>query len=428
MLRSLRLVALLALAGCGDDPASPADPDPAPARPEAPPRPPEPPPPLEGLEGLEVEPTEDEVAPRAGLTEASPGEDRSCVIASETRTVLEHAGRTAVAAGPSGQLAVAAYLIEGEGEAVAIARVRPDAAPELVTHIPLEGRVAVRGAPPGVSVSGATLLVAVTDGQGRVLVADVDLSLGAVAGGFAVRIEDAHADARFAPVVLRTPDGTRVVAWTDGSGTPMRVRLSRIGPTGEVLSTSVISPDGGGAAPVLGAGETERALYVVEARVAMSAAHRVTLGEDGTPSAPSVARPLLRGADLPAIAVVRAPAGTRTHLAYAAVGNLATRAVGLVQTTGTDSPLPLVPGLGYGAALSVRATALERAVVFAMDAPSAADPAAPHEVRVRVAGDDGAIGPPLVLAGHGAPDVARVGELIGLGTEGARVTFLRCRE
>jgi hypothetical protein len=208
-------------------------------------------------------------------------------------------------------------------------------------------------------VAGATLLVAATDGEGRVLVADLDLGTGATAGSFFARVEDAHADPRFSPVVLRTPDGTRVVLWTDGSGTPMRVRLARLGPTGEVLGSSVISPDGGGAAPVLGLGETELAIYLVEARIAMSAVHRVTLGADGTPSAPVVARPLSRGAELPAIAVVRASTGTRAHLAYAAVGNLATRAIGLVQTTGTDSPAPLVPGLGYGGALSVRA-ALDR--------------------------------------------------------------------
>jgi hypothetical protein len=383
---------------------------------------------LEGLEGLEAAPTEDELAPRAGLTEARPEAAGTCAVASEPRPVLEGAGLSALAAGPDGALVVAAYVADADGEAVAVARVRPEGPPALLTRILFEGRVAVRGAPPGLALSSAGLLVAVTDGAGRVLVADLDLSLGAIAGRFFATLDGAHADPRFAPLVHRAADGTRLVAWTDGASTPMQVRLSRFGPTGEELGVETISPDGGGAAPVLGLGERAPAIYLVEARVAMSAAHRVALGSDGRPSAPEVARPLLRGAELPSIAVARAASGTRTHLAYAAVGNLATRAIGLVQTTGTDAPSPLVPGLGYGGPITVRAAPLERAVVFAMEAPSAAEPSAPHEVRVRVAGDDGALGPPLVLSGHRAPDVVRHGELVAVGTEGARVTFLRCRE
>lgn len=384
---------------------------------------------LEGLEGLEAPPTEGELAPRTELSAAGPEGAHTCALASESRAVLEHAGRTAIAAGYRGQLFVAAYVREGESESVAIARLLPEGAPELVTRIPLETPVSARGAAPGLFATDTSiLLVAATDGAGRLLYTEIDMTAGAVAGRFIAQIDDAHADARFAPAILTSSDGTRVVAWTDGSGTPMQVRMARLTATGSVLGSSVISPDGGGAAPVVGLGESERALYLVEARIAMSAAHRVVLGADGSPSPSVVARPLLRGADLPAIAVVHAPRGTRTHLAYAAVGNLATRAIGLVQATGVDSPAPLVAGLGYGGALSVAATALETSVVFAMEAPSAAEPTAPHEVRVRVAADDGTLGPALVLSGQAAPDIAQLGPLLAVSTHGARITFLRCAE
>lgn len=431
---SRRFAALVALAiGCSD-PAS----DPAPVAPVAPAAPepsaepvvePAPIPPIEGLEGLDEAVRPEEVVPSEALGTARPDGDHSCVIVSETRTVLEHATAGASVAGYLGQLVVVAYTDDGS-EALSIARVNAGAPPELVTRIPLESRVAVRTAPPGVAMHGtSTLVAAVTDGRGRVLVTELDVATGGTAGRFVLTIEDAHADARFSPAVVVAADGTRVVAWTDGSGTPMTVRLARFSPSGALLGDPVtISADGGGAAPVVGIGETERALYLVEARVAMSVVHRVALGPDGTPAAALVARPISRGADLPAIAVVRAPAGTRNHLAYAAVGNLASRAIGLVQTTGTDAPQALVPGLGYGGALSLRGAPLSRSVVFAMEAPSDAVPDAPHEVRVRVAADDGALGPALVLAGQLAPDVTSLGELVGVVTRGARVTFLRCRD
>lgn len=389
-----------------------------------------------GLEGLELPPTADEVAPTTAIGAEAPAGAHGCLRVSEPRVVLEHAGRTALTAGYLGQVFVAAYVRDASGESVAVARVAGAEPPELVTRIALPTPVAEasRGAPPGVAmIDSSMLLLAVSDGAGALHYAEIDVASGAVAGSFRAHIDDAHADSRFAPAIVVTSDGTRVVAWTDGSGTPMQVRAARLSVTGSVVGTAVISPDGGGAAPVVGLGEAAPALYFVEARIAMSAAHRVALGPDGAPGEPEVARPLLRGSDSPAIAVVRAASGTRSHLAYAAVGNLATRAIGLVQTTGTDSPLPLVAGLGYGGAISVAAAPLERSVVFAMEAPSAAAPDAPHEVRVRVAGDDGTLGEPLVLAGQTAPDVALVsrdetGALLAVGTQGARVTFVRCTE
>jgi hypothetical protein len=440
MMRILIAASLLCLA-CGEPAASapvrPAS-DPVADRPEvAAPAPSVVPetPPLEGLEGLEVPPDEAEVAPSAAIAEGAPDGAHTCVLASETRAVLEHAGRTAIAAGYLGQVFVASYVHEAEMESVAIVRVVPGREPELFTRIAIESPLAIaaRGAAPGLAMHDGTLLLAAIDGRGQLLFAALDASVGGIAGRFTTTIDDAHADARFSPALTISEDGTRVIVWTDGSATPMRVRLARVGISSAVLSTAIISPDGGGAAPVFGLGERERAVYLVEARIAMSAAHRVRLGPDGTPAAVEVARPLLRGSDLPSIAVARAGEGTRVHLAYSAVGNLATRAIGLVQTTGTDSPLPLVAGVGYGGAVTVRAVPLAHSVVFAMEAPSAAEPSAPHEVRVRIAGDDGALGEPLVLPGQTSPDIALVSSdaatsLLAVGSDGARVTFIRCTE
>jgi len=391
--------------------------------------------PLEGLDGLEAPPSDTEVAPSATLEMGTPEGAHACVLVSETRAVLQSAGRTAIAAGYLGQVFVASYVHEGGAESVAVVRVIPGSEPELLTRIALENPLAAsaRGAAPGLAMHDGTLLLAAIDGRGRLLYTALDASVGGIAGRFTTTLDEAHADARFSPALTVSTDGTRVIAWTDGSETPMRVRLARVGISSAVLSSAVISPDGGGAAPVLGLGMRERAIYFVEARVAMSAAHRVLLGADGSPAPVEVARPLLRGSDLPAIAVARALEGTRVHLAYAAVGNLATRAIGLVQTTGTDSPLPLVAGLGYGGALTVRAAPLAHSVVFAMEAPSAAEPSAPHELRVRVATDDASMGAPLVLAAQTSPDIALVSSegatsLLAISSDGARVTFVRCTE
>lgn len=440
MRRILPLVLVACLLACGESvplETTPADPpsDPSPtSTPDEPTTPPTVPPPLDGLDGLEAPPEPGELAPSAAIDGAAPEGARTCVVASETRGVLPGAGRTAVVAGYLGQAFVAAYVREGESESVAVVRVISGSEPELFTRIALERPVtAPRGAAPGLSMHDGTLLLSAIDGGGRLLFGALDASIGGVAGRFTTTIDDAHADARFSPTSSISEDGTRLVAWTDGSGTPMRVRLARIAPSGSVLDAVVVSPDGGGAAPVFGLGDRARVLYLVEARIAMSAAHRVGIGADGTPAPVEVARPLLRGAELPSIAVVRGAEGTRTHLAYAAVGNLATRAIGLVQTTGTDSPAPLVAGLGYGGAITVRAAPLRRSVVFAMEAPSAAEPTAPHDVRVRVVADDGAMGEPLILTGQIAPAIALVAHdddvaTLVISSEGARVTFVRCTE
>ena len=185
----------------------------------------------------------------------------------------------------------------------------------------------------------------------------------------------------------------------------MRLRLAIVD-AGRVVSTHDVTPvAGGGAAPRFLEGASEPTLLFLDPRVGISVAHRVVLDSEGVPGTTEVQRPLNLAADPPAFAAARVSA--RTWLAYAAVGNGATRAVGLVDAASTDPPTALVPGLGYGEPLALDAVASGRSVVFATEAPTAAATDAPHEIRLRRVDDRGA-GDPLVLAAPATdPTLAR---------------------
>jgi hypothetical protein len=123
--------------------------------------------------------------------------------------------------------------------------------------------------------------------------------------------------------------------------------------------------------------------------------------------------------------------GERELAAYAATGNLATRAVGLVDLGQTEPPQPLVPGLGYGQPLTVRAIARATDAVFALEAPSAPAADAPHEVRVRTVRVEpsGArtMGEPLVFPAAARPAIAADAQgVIAVALEGGLVRFVRC--
>src|SRR5262249_34447719 len=96
------------------------------------------------------------------------------------------------------------------------------------------------------------------------------------------------------------------------------------------------------------------------------------------------------------------PAGS--FAAYTAIGTAATAAIGIVSLEATDATArPLVPGTGYGLLL-LAGTAAPNAALFAVDAPLAAPPQSPREVRLRVV-DEAGEGPPLAI--HGADGRAR---------------------
>lgn len=434
----LRLFCLLACVGCGEPPRetsvapapSPTAPSPAPDPTSDPPAsdPPAAPglPGLEGLEGLD-DPGPDLVAP-PDVEVSTTLPESGCVVTGAPVRALDGADRPAIVRGV-GTYFVAGYVRSGAGEAVAIARLDDGASPRLFVTLPIAHGVAEgarRGAPALSVAADGRLLVAATDADGALLYADLETESVAVAGTLRIVAGTAHADARFAPAVVATA-GATVIAWTDGSGTPMRVRLARVDRTGGLLGTNDVTPAAGGAAaPTIGRGDTSPTLYFVDPRISISVVSSVVLGTDGTPGETTVVRPLARAADPASFVAVHA--GGAVHLAYVAVGNAGSRAVGLLDAEGSAPPVALVPGLGFGASILVDGVTLGDAAVLVAEAPSAAEPTAPHEVRVRVLAASGALSEPLILPGATEPSIAAGGgSEVVVATLGGYVTRLGCR-
>lgn len=360
-------------------------------------------------------PLEEQRAPRRG-----------CVLQSEapTRVLTTGGPPTMIASGDS--FLVAAYDQGG----VAILRARPGRPAEPFATVRLEAHPSL-ATPPALAHTGEheTTLVAI-DGRGRVLSASFDPTLMA-AVPIPREVASQGADPRFAPAIFAMGP-RRAIAWTDGSETPMRVLLA-VTDRANVLSRHDLTPiSGGGAAPTFIEGERAPILTFVDPRAGISVVHRVRLGTDGTPGPLEVVRPLNLAAEPPTFAIAQASTSTDAWIAYAAVGNLATRAIGLVRAHGTDEPSALVPGLGYGDPLALDAIATRDHVVFAAEAPSAVARDAPHEIRLRVVDEAGA-GDPLVL-GRPSTDPAlarREDGLIAIAYrvgQGLWVHFARCAE
>ena len=419
---------LLAL-GCGSDPR-PATP-PEPARTEEPAETPRAPQRTEEAPGLADELAVLDGPPRADEVMAMPtplpdtaAPPRACVALGEPVRLSQEGGRPAIVA--AGDAFVAATYLRG---AVQVVRVVPGAAASLVANVPIaELRLDRRGAPPAlVRTSERELVLGVVEASGRVAYGRFDaasptpaITLHTVAEG--------GGDLRFAPAIVRVGDHL-AIAWTDGGETPMRLRMVVADATDEIVTRHDLTPvAGGGAAPVVVQGAAAPTLFFVDPRAGISVVHRVTLGAEAVPSPTEVARPLNLASEPPAIAAARASGVDHTWLAYAAVGNGGTRAVGVLDAFGSERPAAIVAGLGYGSALSLDALPGARAVIFASEAPSAADPAAPHEIRVRVV-DGSGVGEALVVPDATAPRIARLASgVIGLAYAGSWARFLRCAE
>lgn len=391
--------------------------------------------PLEGLD----EPARDEelAAPMptgeiaAPDTLAGAPPDRGCVALTEAPTKVWAAeGPSSIAAYAAG-FAVAGYARGDAGEELFVVHVSPGSAPRPLRRIRIEpGASTERIAPPAiVAAGGAKLFVGVIDGRGRVRVGEIDASDPLAEVRLAAIGESA--DQRFAPA-LAALTRHRLAAWTDGSGTPMRVRLAVLGLDGTVASRHDVTPVSMGAsAPTFGAGMSPPVLFFLDARAGVSPIVRVPIAADGTPRPAEVARPVGTAATPPEIAVARGGAGT--WAGYTAVGNAATTAVGWVPLDRDDaSPSAIVPGTGYGT-LHVSAASAPSAVLFAADAPKDAPPGSPREVHVRIVDADGA-GPVLALrapdgtARHGA--IARsengIAGVSMTADDGVYVAWVRC--
>ncbi|MDH5491363.1 MAG: hypothetical protein OEY14_05365 [Myxococcales bacterium] len=155
-------------------------------------------------------------------------------------------------------------------------------------------------------------------------------------------------------------------------------------------------PGMGAAAPVFVAGDP-RTILVLDPRIATSPLLRARIDPEGRPGAAEVLIPLSSVFEPPE--VVAARLGDQIYVGYTAMGNAASTAIGLVRVgSGSDRPVALVPGRGYGK-LRVSVAIAPAAALFALDSPQeGGGPGAPRVVHVRVANGAG-ISDPLVLRG-----------------------------
>lgn len=377
-------------------------------------------PPTTAIVGLDdPPPVPDEILAAGPLADrAAP--PHGCVLVSDApQPVLEGASAADVLATESG-FVVSAY-VAGMPEVVGLARLAPGGAPSPLGRIELGGSLDAsrRTAPPVLArLGGATIGVGLIDASGGVRLARFELGSPAPTIGV-VQVTSSGADVRYPPALAHVDAGT-LIAWTEASGTTAHVRVALVDAAGAISTTYDVTPEAGSAAaPVF---DAHAVLYAVDARAGISVAHRTSFGADGAPAATTVAQPINLAAEPPAFAVVG------THLAYAAVGNVATRAVGLVTMGSSDRAQALVPGLGYGGALMLDAAPLGSAGLFAMEAPSAAEASAPHESRLRVVSADGSIGDATVIVGTTEPRVAVSGGIVAVVGRGASVWWARCAE
>jgi hypothetical protein len=418
--RFLSSLAFATLLACGSEAPPPAPTLDTPSTP-APPTPTAPTPAPTVLEGLDdPPPVPDEPAAITGtLTDVTPSAHACALLSATSQRLFENASSVDVL--DDGNAFVVAGYLGTDPETVGIARIVPGSPPQLLASAPLEGHLAAerRTAPPILARLGETQVgLGVVDAAGRVQLATFDPTLPAPAIRF-VEIATGS-DPRFPPAIAPI-DAGRVVAYTDASSETSHVRVAVLDAPGAITARHDVTPEAGAAAaPIFG---PDGALYTIDARVAISVVHRVAIAADGTPATPTVVRPLNLAAEPPAFAVIG------SSLAYAAVGNMATRAVGLLRIGTDDRATPLVPGLGYGSPLTIDAVAMGSGGIFAMEAPSAVTADAPHETRVRVVATDGAMGEPLVIGGATGARIARTrGGVVAIAVRGGTVYFARCAE
>jgi hypothetical protein len=319
-------------------------------------------------------PDEAELEPASAATLAAAAPPHGCVVTTRAPLRVFPRGGPAsiVAAGDAFVVAGYARATDGSGEDVFVVRAARNAPPVPLATVRLPaGATRARPGPPGLgALDPSRVLVAASDGDGALLATTLSTSRPGVPPAW--RELGRAADPRFPPAVAPTAAGA-VVAYTDGSATPMRVKVVRLRPDGAPAGTSDPTPEamGGSAPQIVSIGGTPT-LFFVDARGGLSPVVRVPLGPDGAPRAAVIERPLSQLATPGRIAV--AQVGGRTRVAYTAVGRAATSAIGLVTLGDTAAPEALVPGAGYGA-LTVAAASAVGAAVFVATRPVVGEPA-----------------------------------------------------
>lgn len=375
-----------------------------------------------------------QVASPATLDAAAPA--HGCVQLTRAPTrVLASGGPASITATVSG-FVVAGYVSDGATEQVVAVRLSPSSPTMPLATLPLAaGSSTPRTAPPMVSaLVDGRVLIAATDARGAVRAAALGVSSPTVRPE--LRPIGAGADLRFAPAIAPLRGGASVVAYTDGSGTPMRVKLVVLRPDLSVAATHDVTPPSlGASAPVVDVLAEVPEVVFLDAHGGLSPIVRVALAEDGTPGAAQIERPLSTVSEPARLAV--AHFGPRRFVAYTAIGRAATSAIGVVELGATLPPEPLVPGLGYGV-LQLGAVSGPAAAVFAMTRPApgvAATERFVGQLLVRLV-DEAGLGPALDVS---APDervshasIARAADgTIGVAyttSAGVSVRWLRCAD
>jgi hypothetical protein len=413
--------ALLALLqGCGTCASEPevAHPAEESAAPEEPPA---------ATEALALPDLDDDEPPAGAAQEPFPSAtppERGCVEAAPRVVVWPSAGAAAAAAWGDSFLVAGHVAADKGGEELFIVRVAPGGTPVPLGRTGVAGAAGRRLAAPALLVAGGDAWVAHVDGDGALGVAKLSpdrpgapLHFVSVAG---------RADHRFSPSLARAGDAL-LLAWVDGSGKPMRVRVARLDLRGRVLSTHDVTLAGmGGTAPIFVAGATPPVLVFVDARAGISPLVRVSFAADGTPGESKVVRSVGQVPEPPAVAAAQGPAGPM--VSYTAIGTAATTAVGLMHLdTPERAPVALVPGEAYGT-LGVAAAALPQAAVFVSETATPSRGLRVHRVDGEGLGEPLLLEPTGEMNEHPAAAAGRGGTVaITLSTGAAvEVIFLRC--
>lgn len=249
-----------------------------------------------------------------------------------------------------------------------------------------------RRSSPALAITEEHGALALVDGQRRLLLARFE-PRSARALNFQVVAE--NASLRFSPALLRV-DRAWWVAWTEEQDEGRRVLVRRAPDGGDPSGPQDLTPDaGGGAAPAFVAGAETPTLVFLDAREGTSVAHLATLAGEAF-AEPQVGRPVSAVTDPPEIAAVQI--GGSQFLTYTGVGNAATTAVGFVPLAGTDDPMPVVPGTGYGV-LHTDVTPMGGGAIIVADAPLESPPESPREIQVRRVSATGAMSDATIVRG-----------------------------
>ncbi len=350
--------------------------------------------------------------------------------------IKDHPTRVWPSPGPSSIVAVdddfvvSGYVRNKEDHRVFVVRLSLHSLPVPLVTERVQKPSPNRVAPPGLGIgSRRDLTLAITDGDGAVFIRTIPIA-NASAGGSLKLINKEGADIRFAPAISRVQSKT-LVAWTMGT-TPMEARLAVLDVVGKLDAVHAIKPPAMGAAgAVFIKGYSPPVLLVVDARHGYSPLIRIPVLSDGTPGRAKVAVPVGMVATPVELAAAHNQVGT--YVGYTAVGQAATSAVGLIQIEPkTGSPVPLVPGTGYGP-LSVAAVDAPKALIFAAYAPVEKGKADRREIHISLIDAQGT-GPKTVVKCLDRADyrveIARnqsgIVAVVYSSASGVYVSWLRC--